>query len=142
MVVDIQDSISYRDSAWVEYLPARGFIVLSFAKWPGPLAPGIYYVTAWTWRPGDYNPQNDTAQPTHAREYRTPESSGRRKGRRRRGCRDHPEEQNGLMVADGAATGRAFGVQVRSPWPIPPTPWLAETRTLRRTTSACRFDLP
>ncbi|MCX6842414.1 MAG: T9SS type A sorting domain-containing protein [candidate division WOR-3 bacterium] len=61
-VVDSGGNTSYRDSAWVERLPARGSQTASLATWLVPHASGIYYATAWTWRPGDSRPQNDTAR--------------------------------------------------------------------------------
>jgi len=61
-VTDSAGTSLYRDSAWVERLTARGCQTVSFPAWPGPLAPGLCFATAWTWRPGDSHPENDTAR--------------------------------------------------------------------------------
>jgi hypothetical protein len=62
VVVDAQGGTSYRDSAWADYLPAHGYRMVNLAQWSVPHAEGVYYATAWTWRPGDRHPENDTAR--------------------------------------------------------------------------------
>ncbi len=61
-VVDTLGGIPYRDSTWIEYLAGRAYRTVSLPTWLVPHAQAIYHATAWTWRPGDPYPQNDTAR--------------------------------------------------------------------------------